>query len=77
MSRFEGEFQAAADGPIDLPELGRLSVDGALAKPPRQAAIACYLSASDGWRDAGQLLDGAFAGDPTRTAGDAGSNERG
>ena len=27
----------------------------------REDAIACYLSGSDGWRDAVKFLDGAFA----------------
>ena len=29
----------------------------------RKAAIACYLSGGDGWRQAKGLLDGAFAAD--------------
>jgi hypothetical protein len=66
LSRYEGEFQAAGNGPIPLPELLRLLADAALPERQRQAAVACYLSASDGWRDAGHLLGGAFAGEARR-----------
>ncbi len=62
MSRFEGEIQAAGPGPIALAELLSLLADAALPECQRQAAIACYLSAGEGWRDASQLLGGAFAG---------------
>jgi hypothetical protein len=37
--------------------------DGAVS---REDAIACYLSGSDGWRDALQFLDGAFAEEASR-----------
>jgi len=70
LSRFEGEIEAAGDGPIALAELLRLLADTTLPEQQRHAAIACFLSASDGWRDAGQLLGGAFADEPPRTAGD-------
>ncbi|MEO6247229.1 MAG: hypothetical protein ABIO85_01415 [Sphingomicrobium sp.] len=63
MSRFEGEFQKVGEGSIALPELLRALADAALPERQRQPAIACYLSAGDGWRDAGQSLGGAFAGD--------------
>ena len=70
MSRFEGEFQAAGDGMIALPELLRLLADATLPEQQRHAAIACYLSASDGWRDARQLLGGAFADEAREAASD-------
>ncbi|MEO7787119.1 MAG: hypothetical protein ABIR77_04760 [Sphingomicrobium sp.] len=77
MSRFEGEFQPAGDGMIALPELLRVLADTALPERQRQAAIACYLSASDGWRDAGQLLGGAFADDARPADGEPGEDEAG
>jgi len=70
LSRFEGEFQPAGDGAMALPELLRLLADASLPDQQRQAAIACYLSASEGWRDAGQLLGGAFAGESELPASD-------
>ena len=62
MSRFEGEFVVAGDAVLDLPELMRLVADASDPVRQRQAAIACYLSASEGWRDAVEKLDGAFTG---------------
>jgi hypothetical protein len=38
--------------------LGEAKAD---AERDRQEAIACYLSASEGWSEAVQRLDGAFA----------------
>ena len=35
----------------------------------RQDAIACYLSGSDGWRDAVKMLGGAFAAEATGLKG--------
>ena len=63
MSQFEGGFQAAGDGALELSELLRMIGDAVVPEERRQAAIACYLSASEGWRDAGLLLGGAFAGE--------------
>jgi len=77
LSRFEGEFQPAGDGSIELPELLRVLADAALPERQRQAAIACYLSASDGWRDAGQLLGGAFAGESRQANSAAAGTETG
>ena len=62
MSRFEGEFRAVGVSALDLSELSRIMADPAFCEGKRQAAIACYLSTSEGWRDAGQLLGGTFAG---------------
>ena len=62
MARHEAEFQAAKDGPLSLAELTALLGDAAtLAERARQEAIACYLSASEGWTDAARELGGAFA----------------
>jgi len=77
LSRFEGEFQPAGDGPIELPELLRVLADATLPERQRQAAIACYLSASDGWRDAGQLLGGAFAGESRQSKSAAAGTDAG
>ena len=66
MSRIDGKFSAAGEAPLDLAEL--LSVFGAQQETSVQDwrdAITCYLSASEGWRDASQRLGGAFAGDGT------------
>ena len=70
MSRFEGEFQVASGRPIALPELLKLLEDATLPAQQRHAAIACYLSGSDGWRDAGRLLGGAFADESQPDASD-------
>ena len=48
--------------PQDLAELlAALGAQSTIAARDRQKAIACYLSGSDGWRDALDLLGGAFA----------------
>lgn len=64
LSRFEGKF--LADGRIADPEvaalLGRLGeVTRAASEAERQEAIVCFLSASDGWRNASKRLRGTFA----------------
>ncbi|MFL6721124.1 MAG: hypothetical protein ACJ8FT_04870 [Sphingomonas sp.] len=62
MARHEQNIQASADGPLSLNELLALLGEGkADAERERQDAIACYLSASDGWSEAVQRLGGAFA----------------
>jgi hypothetical protein len=62
LARHEPEFRAATDGPLSLAELTALLGDAqALTDRDRQEAIACYLSASDGWADAALRLGGAFA----------------
>ena len=56
------EFRAATDGPLSLAELiALLGESTALTERDRQEAIACYLSASEGWTDAARRLGGAFA----------------
>ena len=60
MSRFEGHFDASGATPVESDDLSRLLA----GNPPtnaRKQAIACYLSASDGWNDALAKLGGAFA----------------
>ena len=64
LSRYEGKFQGEAAQSLDvsllLAELA--GQQSQLSDRDRQAAIACYLSASEGWRNASQRLGGAFAG---------------
>ncbi|MEO6359261.1 MAG: hypothetical protein ABIO43_01630 [Sphingomicrobium sp.] len=58
MARHDGELKAGRE--IDLADVfsaGELrDVD-----PRRREAIACYLSGSEGWREAIAMLGGAFA----------------
>ena len=68
MARHEGEFEAAAETSLDMEELLRaLRRGGAASEQERQAAIACLLSASEGWRDAVGRLGGAFAKEGRKT----------
>ncbi|WP_309662624.1 hypothetical protein [Sphingomonas sp.] len=48
--------------------LNLLSASAGLTSRERQAAIACYLSASEGWDEAQKTLRGAFASDATEGA---------
>lgn len=63
MSRFERDFVATEQAEVDSVELllGLLDDRVPLSDELRQQAIACCLSAADGWRDAVRLLGGAFA----------------
>ena len=64
MSRFESDFSAAGDAPLSTDELlNLLGADTALTGRQRQEAIACYLSAGEGWDQALKALRGAFASD--------------
>ena len=64
LSRFEGNFAAAGGAPLGNGELSDLlSAYSALEGRERQQAIACYLSASEGWDEAMKALGGAFATD--------------
>ena len=64
LARHEKEFRANADGPLTFREFMKLvgSEDPADAQR-RNDAIACYLSAGEGWREAMKKLGGAFAED--------------
>jgi hypothetical protein len=64
LSRYEGKLAGEAAASLDVRLLiSELAVQQAqLSDRDRQAAIACYLSASEGWRSASQRLGGAFAG---------------
>ncbi|MEO7366169.1 MAG: hypothetical protein ABIW03_07615 [Sphingomicrobium sp.] len=61
MSRLEGDFSAAGDASLSAEELNLLSASSGLDSRERQAAIACYLSAGEGWDEALKSLGGAFA----------------
>jgi hypothetical protein len=62
LSRHEGDFRKAVEAPLSLEELVALLRGETEADDrARQNAIACYLSAGDGWRDAVKQLGGAFA----------------
>ena len=62
MARHEGDFRADAREALSLNELLELlNTSGEGDFRARQDAIACYLSASEGWKDAVKRLGGAFA----------------
>lgn len=64
MSRFEGDFSAAGEASLSTAELlTLLGANTALTDRERQEAIACFLSASEGWDQAIKTLRGAFASD--------------
>ena len=68
MARFDGNLKAAGKTELNVDELlAALSISPAGGARARQAAIACFLSASEGWRDARDTLQGTFARLP-RTA---------
>jgi hypothetical protein len=62
LARHERDFRAAAEEPFGADEL-RALLGGRGKGLTRRHAMACYLSASDGWLVAGELLGGAFAED--------------
>ena len=62
LSRHEGGFSATAEEALSLNDLLQLlNESGEGDFRARQDAIACYLSAGEGWRDAVKRLGGAFA----------------
>ncbi|QDP19827.1 hypothetical protein [Sphingomonas xanthus] len=65
MARFDGHLKAAGDAAIDADELlsALVSLPAAAHSGPsgRNQAIACFLSGSEGWRDAKKALKGTFA----------------
>ena len=60
MARHEGEIRADKGGALSLDELIGL-LGGDADSQRRQDAIACYLSAGEGWKEAVKRLGGAFA----------------
>jgi len=66
LARHEGDFRKDAEEPLSLNELLTLLGNGATGEArSREDAIACYLSASEGWREAMKQLGGAFANGET------------
>jgi hypothetical protein len=62
LARHEPDFRSAAKGPLSVEELLAMLGDAkAGAERTRQDAIACYLSAGQGWSEATRYLGGAFA----------------
>ena len=62
MARFDGKLTAAGESTIDAAELlAMLDAQASISPSERKDAIIRYLSASDGWRDASEMLGGAFA----------------
>ena len=81
MARFDGKLTAAGDATIDAAELlAALGAQAAISPSKRKEAIIRYLSASDGWRDAREMLGGAFADEvgrqPEEGKGLSGDKER-
>ncbi len=73
MSRLDGKFTAADEAPLDAAEiLAALEAQAADSTRDRHDAIACYLSAEDGWRDASAVLGGTFARPCSGPSGGAG-----
>ena len=68
MSRFDGNLKAAGEARLDVDELlSALASTSAANAKARTDAIACFLSASEGWRDAREALKGTFASLPRAT----------
>ena len=62
MARFDGKLTAAEESTIDAAELlAALGAQAAISPSERKEAIIRYLSASEGWRDASEMLGGTFA----------------
>ena len=61
MARHERDFRTGAEEPLSLDELLALLGGADGEGPSREDAIACYLSAGEGWREAMKRLGGAFA----------------
>ena len=65
MARFDGNLKAAGEAKLDVDELfAALASTSAANAKARADAVACFLSASEGWRDARAELKGAFASLP-------------
>ena len=61
MARFDGELRAAGEASIDMADLISLLSASPMGNRDRSDAIACFLSSSEGWRDARGVLKGNFA----------------
>jgi hypothetical protein len=65
LARYEKDFRESAEEPLSMNELLALLGNEAGSAGSREDAIACYLSGSEGWRDAMKRLGGAFAEEAT------------
>ena len=61
MARHEGNFRVGAEEPLSLDDLIALLGEVEGDDRARNDAIACALSASEGWQEAVRRLRGAFA----------------
>ena len=62
MARFDGNLEAAGEARLDIDELlSAFPKAGEAATRGRQDAMACFLSASEGWEQAKGALKGNFA----------------
>ena len=61
MARHEGNFRVGAEEPLSLDDLFALLGEVEGDDRARNDAIACALSASEGWQEAVRRLRGAFA----------------
>ena len=61
LARFDGNLTAAGEASLDMVELLSLLSASPMDNRDRSDAIACYLSASEGWRAARGMLKGNFA----------------
>jgi hypothetical protein len=61
LARHERDFQSRTEEPLSLNELLELLNESGLEERDRENAIACYLSAGEGWREAMRKIGGAFA----------------
>lgn len=67
LSLFEGDITGSADTRLSVAQLLALVGEGpGIGGTERHRAIACFLSASEGWKEAARALGGAFAGDNPR-----------
>jgi hypothetical protein len=63
VSRNEGKIGTGDEAAVDAAQILE-QVELEIARLPRPAAVARYLSASDGWKEASAKLGGAFAPPP-------------
>jgi hypothetical protein len=67
LARHEGSFRQTAEEPLSLDQLIALIGTSAAGNPrSREDAIACALSAGEGWQEAVKRLGGAFAEEAAR-----------
>ena len=62
MSRNEGKIGGQGEAAVDAAEiLAALRREAGEGATSRQDAVRCYLAADEGWKEASELLGGAFA----------------